>query len=104
MRWISSGRRARTQRFRPQVSANSTRIWRRHPELSRAKMVIRRKRSDRKSTRLNSSHGYISYAVFCLKKKKLPARDTALPVAADGTRPPTQNVVVNTHEPALSKA
>src|SRR2546422_3715553 len=34
---------------------------------------LRRKRhclSDRKSTRLNSSHGYISYAVFCLKKKK----------------------------------
>src|SRR2546422_3264604 len=27
-------------------------------------------RPDRKSTRLNSSHGYISYAVFCLKKKK----------------------------------
>src|SRR2546429_4124138 len=27
---------------------------------------------DRKSTRLNSSHGYISYAVFCLKKKKNP--------------------------------
>src|SRR2546422_7852382 len=27
---------------------------------------------DRKSTRLNSSHGYISYAVFCLKKKKQP--------------------------------
>src|SRR5687768_18322591 len=26
---------------------------------------------DRKSTRLNSSHGYISYAVFCLKKKSL---------------------------------
>src|SRR5687768_17707095 len=30
----------------------------------------RRPPSDRKSTRLNSSHGYISYAVFCLKKKK----------------------------------
>src|SRR2546422_10874475 len=30
-----------------------------------------RARSDRKSTRLNSSHGYISYAVFCLKKKKI---------------------------------
>src|SRR2546422_6760581 len=29
---------------------------------------------DRKSTRLNSSHGYISYAVFCLKKKKKTAR------------------------------
>src|SRR2546429_2344827 len=28
-------------------------------------------RPDRKSTRLNSSHGYISYAVFCLKKKRL---------------------------------
>src|SRR5687768_18083725 len=27
-------------------------------------------RLDRKSTRLNSSHGYSSYAVFCLKKKK----------------------------------
>src|SRR2546429_6890393 len=27
---------------------------------------------DRKSTRLNSSHGYISYAVFCLKKKTAP--------------------------------
>src|SRR2546429_4999331 len=26
-------------------------------------------KTDRKSTRLNSSHGYISYAVFCLKKK-----------------------------------
>src|SRR2546422_7934763 len=28
------------------------------------------RQGDRKSTRLNSSHGYISYAVFCLKKKK----------------------------------
>src|SRR2546429_2466991 len=32
---------------------------------------IARSHSDRKSTRLNSSHGYISYAVFCLKKKKI---------------------------------
>src|SRR5207245_11454924 len=30
-----------------------------------------RRRQDRKSTRLNSSHGSISYAVFCLKKKKI---------------------------------
>src|SRR2546422_3178361 len=30
---------------------------------------LRAARRDRKSTRLNSSHGYISYAVFCLKKK-----------------------------------
>src|SRR3989449_3077305 len=32
---------------------------------------------DRKSTRLNSSHGYISYAVFCLKKKKNATHDAA---------------------------
>src|SRR5687768_17623645 len=32
--------------------------------------IIRQLDKDRKSTRLNSSHGYISYAVFCLKKKK----------------------------------
>src|SRR5687768_6423919 len=31
--------------------------------------------ADRKSTRLNSSHGYISYAVFCLKKKKNDSAD-----------------------------
>src|SRR2546422_6423560 len=31
---------------------------------------------DRKSTRLNSSHGYISYAVFCLKKKKVKHHST----------------------------
>src|SRR2546429_2264463 len=33
-------------------------------------LFLFRARRDRKSTRLNSSHGYISYAVFCLKKKK----------------------------------
>src|SRR2546429_5894188 len=36
---------------------------------------------DRKSTRLNSSHGYISYAVFCLKKK----RYSALPATSAGS-------------------
>src|SRR2546429_5629077 len=35
-----------------------------------AVQVIAPLTGDRKSTRLNSSHGYISYAVFCLKKKK----------------------------------
>src|SRR2546429_1920381 len=34
--------------------------------------------SDRKSTRLNSSHGYISYAVFCLKKKNIQQHATSL--------------------------
>src|SRR3712207_7307550 len=33
---------------------------------------------DRKSTRLNSSHANISYAVFCLKKKKLPSITKAI--------------------------
>src|SRR2546429_4985186 len=33
---------------------------------------------DRKSTRLNSSHGYISYAVFCLKKKNKVHNDLVL--------------------------
>src|SRR2546422_6569113 len=37
----------------------------------------RGERGDRKSTRLNSSHGYISYAVFCLKKKKKITPETA---------------------------
>src|SRR5205809_4787593 len=35
---------------------------------------------DRKSTRLNSSHGYISYAVFCLKKKNHGVSCISLPV------------------------
>src|SRR3712207_8968943 len=45
-----------------------------HQELprnhSRAERVVHRRSLDRKSTRLNSSHANISYAVFCLKKKK----------------------------------
>src|SRR3989449_2158441 len=41
----------------------------------RARPTARRNAGeDRKSTRLNSSHGYISYAVFCLKKKRHPRR------------------------------
>src|SRR2546422_4739135 len=36
-------------------------------------------RRDRKSTRLNSSHGYISYAVFCLKKKKTHSLESYYP-------------------------
>src|SRR2546422_6769874 len=38
--------------------------------LSGESYLTRAEAEDRKSTRLNSSHGYISYAVFCLKKKK----------------------------------
>src|SRR2546422_7636690 len=48
-----------------------------HPGIAAAPAPPRARRrrpsADRKSTRLNSSHGYISYAVFCLKKKKKTA-------------------------------
>src|SRR5687768_17897581 len=43
--------------------------------LEAGKPVLCEKPLDRKSTRLNSSHGYISYAVFCLKKKKKTNHD-----------------------------
>src|SRR2546422_7859472 len=39
-------------------------------ELDLPRRIFEVRKRDRKSTRLNSSHGYISYAVFCLKKKK----------------------------------
>src|SRR2546430_4501600 len=41
---------------------------------------------DRKSTRLNSSHSQISYAVFCLKKKKKTASSSQHPCAISGCR------------------
>src|SRR2546422_6990184 len=48
-----------------------------------------RAEQDRKSTRLNSSHGYISYAVFCLKKKKEMTRKVSAEV--DLVHQQTQN-------------
>src|SRR2546422_8532661 len=61
-----------TQR-RWQLHGALVRLWQEHHE--RVHRVAtgphqQLERVDRKSTRLNSSHGYISYAVFCLKKKK----------------------------------
>src|SRR2546422_7043994 len=50
---------------------------------------------DRKSTRLNSSHGYISYAVFCLKKKNQP------PQGATRACPPTMS---HRHDRTLNHA
>src|SRR5687768_18017467 len=40
------------------------------PDNVRLREALTQPARDRKSTRLNSSHGYISYAVFCLKKKR----------------------------------
>src|SRR5216684_3260661 len=48
------------------------------PGLGSVRSKLRRI-SDRKSTRLNSSHGYISYAVFCLKKKKQQSAQSSQP-------------------------
>src|SRR5687768_18439918 len=52
--------------------SSSSATWR--PRRGARDLSLRRRGGhwlrDRKSTRLNSSHGYISYAVFCLKKKK----------------------------------
>src|SRR2546422_2098425 len=62
-----------------------------HAVRARHQEVVRRVLApflDRKSTRLNSSHGYISYAVFCLKKKKHKTQPTS--AAAD-----TPNTSVN---------
>src|SRR5438552_14139336 len=57
-----------------------------------ATMVVRAgdRVADRKSTRLNSSHQIISYAVFCLKKKKPPAGEF-------GVAPPTSSLTK--HDP-----
>src|SRR5688572_31798934 len=57
---------------------------------------------DRKSTRLNSSHSQISYAVFCLKKKKPSpklSRTYARPTYAPTVRVPSQ-FLAHTHTPA----
>src|SRR2546422_2122199 len=72
---------------------------RRHPAVPEGESSSAHRR-DRKSTRLNSSHGYISYAVFCLKKKIEPAHlqgvgNSSLikrPAAANSTalKPPTE--------------
>src|SRR5690242_21319976 len=43
------------------------------PRLGAQRCPVQRRDRDRKSTRLNSSHMSISYAVFCLKKKNLPS-------------------------------
>src|SRR2546428_864553 len=44
--------------------------------------------ADRKSTRLNSSHDQISYAVFCLKKKKTPGRPHRMLRSTSSSDPP----------------
>src|SRR2546429_1403938 len=55
-------------------------------------------KADRKSTRLNSSHGYISYAVFCLKKKtNVASLVVRFDVIHDGGRVTVAQRVTTTH-------
>src|SRR2546422_2780147 len=66
---LGVGRDLRARLRRVPVLPGLVRAARRLGNAARAVALELRTR-DRKSTRLNSSHGYISYAVFCLKKKK----------------------------------
>src|SRR5207247_11261786 len=60
---------------RPGPAAPRARAVRR-VAVGRGERRFRADGQDRKSTRLNSSHEWISYAVFCLKKKKIPVSYT----------------------------
>src|SRR5699024_12840082 len=63
--------RRRCRHRRKKRSRSSTAPARNSPGRTRSRTTLRRaRRADRKSTRLNSSHVSISYAVFCLNKKK----------------------------------
>src|SRR2546430_1243614 len=73
---LDRGRVARARTHQPPVSGRRhfvAHAWQTLPEARRRRALLDlwRQRSgvDRKSTRLNSSHSQISYAVFCLKKK-----------------------------------
>src|SRR3712207_6984244 len=59
-------------------AVSRVKLLREHRDLLKPEVVWNiEKGLDRKSTRLNSSHANISYAVFCLKKKKTPADSTS---------------------------
>src|SRR2546430_5472179 len=58
------------------ISVRRTEGARREAQSHRPRALRRLRGGDRKSTRLNSSHSQISYAVFCLKKKKIAPRGT----------------------------
>src|SRR5437870_7775795 len=62
------------QRFFVRGNALQPAEWRHHGQQQMQLRVFRNDRLDRKSTRLNSSHVAISYAVFCLKKKTTTVR------------------------------
>src|SRR5438128_9213094 len=65
----------RADRLLPQSVRETTALIKKYDQMKRRDPIgaerLMGSRRDRKSTRLNSSHGSISYAVFCLKKKKI---------------------------------
>src|SRR2546422_7382027 len=66
-----AGRNARGSRWTASTAERSRHLGQHVGEqVVTARELVGHPTGDRKSTRLNSSHGYISYAVFCLKKKK----------------------------------
>src|SRR5436305_10664121 len=75
-------------------------LWPRQP------VLLQLEKGDRKSTRLNSSHVRISYAVFCLKKKKSGLRDVTEPTARFAGRQalptPSANTCLLTHSDNLA--
>src|SRR2546422_6197776 len=75
-----------TTLFRSADACCCSRTW---PPATRRGTSSPAKRTDRKSTRLNSSHGYISYAVFCLKKKKWKHEEHYLRLDHEQTRRPS---------------
>src|SRR5690242_20933948 len=64
--------------------AGSEHIAEQAPPLLETQQLPVQRRGDRKSTRLNSSHMSISYAVFCLKKKKVRVEDGSVRVGCAG--------------------
>src|SRR2546422_5882051 len=66
----AQGGRAGRRGGRGRLGAGTARAARRRAGRTGGRHAAADRQGDRKSTRLNSSHGYISYAVFCLKKKK----------------------------------
>src|SRR5687768_17919305 len=70
---LGIAKNAREEKLRARdQSAKANDDPRYHDEMAKLyrQHVLKEQPTDRKSTRLNSSHGYISYAVFCLKKKR----------------------------------
>src|SRR2546427_8579035 len=76
--WPSAGRGAASGRRRGATGGGPRSAAERGGSSGRAGGAAFPPTGDRKSTRLNSSHSQISYAVFCLKKKKKKYRTTAI--------------------------